>query len=144
LDARSEALYGAWLCGVALGSAGMALHHKLCHVLGGSFNLPHAETHSIVLPHAMRYNHDAAPEAMRRIARALGGADAPGAIYDLEAGLGIPMKLAEIGMREADLERAARLAAGAPYPKPREVEYAPLLALLGDAWHGRRPAPARS
>jgi alcohol dehydrogenase class IV len=144
LDARSEALYGAWLCGVALGSAGMALHHKLCHVLGGSFNLPHAETHSIVLPHAMRYNHDAAPEAMRRIARALGGADAPGAIYDLEAGLGIPMKLAEIGMREADLERAARLAAGAPYPNPREVEYAPLLALLGDAWHGRRPAPARS
>ena len=144
LEARSEALYGAWLCGVALGSAGMALHHKLCHVLGGSLNLPHAETHSIVLPHAMRYNHDAAPEAMRRIARALGAADAPGAIYDLEAGLGIPMKLAEIGMREADLERAARLATAAPYPNPRKVEYAPLLALLREAWHGRRPAPARS
>ena len=144
LDARTEALYGAWLCGIALGSAGMALHHKLCHVLGGSFNLPHAETHSIVLPHAMRYNHDAAPQAMRRVARALGAADAPGAIYDLEASLGIPMRLADIGMPQDGLERAARLATAAPYPNPRKVEYAPLLELLRDAWQGRRPAPARS
>ena len=64
LEARSEALYGAWLAGVALGSTGVALHHKLCHTLGGSFNLPHAQTHAIVLPHAARYNRDAAPEAM--------------------------------------------------------------------------------
>ena len=75
-----EALYGAWLCGVALGSAGMALHHKLCHVLGGSFNLPHAETHSIVLPHAMRYNYDGAREAMARVERALGSAVRAGAV----------------------------------------------------------------
>jgi alcohol dehydrogenase class IV len=139
LDARSDALYGAWLAGIALGSAGMALHHKLCHVLGG-FGLPHAETHSIVLPHAMRYNRDAASDAMRSIARALGEKDAPGAVWDLESRLGIPMKLSEIGLKEADLERAARIATEAPYPNPRKVEYGPVLALLNDAYSGRRPA----
>ena len=72
LDARSRALYGAWLGGVSLGAVGMALHHKLCHTLGGTFNLPHAETHTVVLPHAVAYNAAAAPEAMDRIARALG------------------------------------------------------------------------
>lgn len=139
LESRSDALYGAWLCGVALGSAGMALHHRLCHVLGGSFNLPHAETHSIVLPHAMRYNYDAAREAMIRIERALGTAPASRAIYDLEAKLAIPMKLSDIGMKEADLERAARIATEAPYPNPRKVEYAPVLELLRNAYSGRRP-----
>src|SRR6184192_4078107 len=74
LEARSSALYGAWLAGMTIATTGNGLHHKLCHVLGG-FGLPHAETHSIVLPHALRYNRDAAPEAMARIAKALGGTD---------------------------------------------------------------------
>lgn len=140
LEARTEALYGAWLCGIVLGSAGMALHHKLCHVLGGSFNLPHAETHSIVLPHAVHYNHRAAPEAMARIEKAIQGKNAAAGLYDLERNLGLPLGLADIGMKEADLERAARIAAEAPYPNPRKVEYAPVLALLQDAYHGRRPS----
>ena len=139
VNARSEALYGAWLAGVSLGTAGMALHHKLCHTLGGSFNLPHAETHAIVLPHAARYNRDAAPEAMARVARALGAPDAPGGLYDLEAKLGLSMRLSEIGMREADLERAARIATESPYPNPRPVEYQEVLALLRGAYEGRRP-----
>jgi alcohol dehydrogenase class IV len=139
IASRSDALYGAWLCGVVLGSAGMALHHKLCHVLGGSFNLPHAETHSIVLPHAMRYNQEAAPDAMTRIRRAIQANDAAEGIWDLEKGLGLPMGLADIGMKEADLERAARIATEAPYPNPRQVEYAPLLQLLRNAYEGRRP-----
>jgi len=139
LSSRSEALYGAWLCGVALGSAGMALHHKLCHVLGGSFNLPHAETHSIVLPHAVRYNHDAAPDAMARIRRAIQAEDAAGGIYDLEKRLGLPLRLADIGMPEAGLERAARIATEAPYPNPRKVEHGPVLELLRNAYQGRRP-----
>jgi len=143
LEGRSDALYGAWLCGIALGSAGMALHHKLCHVLGGSFNLPHAETHSIVLPHAVRYNQDSAPEAMLRIKRAIGAAEAAGGIFDLEKKLGLPLRLADIGMKEADLERAARIATEAPYPNPRKVEYVPVLELLRDAYQGRRPS-ARS
>jgi maleylacetate reductase len=139
MEARSAALYGAWLAGVSLGSAGMALHHKLCHTLGGSFNLPHAETHAIVLPHAARYNRDAAPEAMARVARALGAQDAPTGLYDLEVKLGMKMKLSQIGMSEADLARAARIAVESPYPNPRPVDYAGVLALLRDAFEGRRP-----
>src|SRR5204862_7694902 len=72
LDARAEALYGAWLAGVVLGSVGMAVHHNISHVLGGTFNLPHANVHTIVLPHAVAFNRDAVPEAMRRVAEALG------------------------------------------------------------------------
>jgi alcohol dehydrogenase class IV len=140
LAARSEALYGAWLAGIALGSAGMALHHKLCHILGG-FGLPHAETHSIVLPHAMKYNSEAAPAAMTRVARALGeSGSVPGVMWDMESKLGIAMRLQDIGMKEADIERAARIASEAPYPNPRKVEFGPVLALLRDAFEGRRPA----
>jgi len=139
MDARSDALYGAWLAGAALAVAGVALHHKLCHTLGGSFNLPHAETHSIVLPHSARYNRDAAPEAMARVARALGASDAPRGLYDLELRLNLKMKLSDIGLREVDLERAAKLALESPYPNPRPVEYEGVLALLRAAYEGRRP-----
>jgi len=138
--ARSEALYGAWLAGISLGSAGMALHHKLCHTLGGTWNLPHAETHAIVLPHAARYNRDAAPGAMARIARALGTKDAPTGLFDLEVKLGLKMKLADLGMKAADLERAADLATQSPYPNPAPVEKAAVRALLEAAYTGRRPA----
>jgi alcohol dehydrogenase class IV len=138
LDSRSEALYGAWLAGMSIATTSVALHHKLCHVLGG-LGLPHAETHSIVLPHAMRYNAQAAHEAMGRVARAIGAADAPAGIWDIQQALGIPMRLADIALEEADLERAARIAVAAPYPNPRKVEYAPVLELLRNAYLGRRP-----
>jgi alcohol dehydrogenase class IV len=138
IEARSAALYGAWLAGATISTTSVALHHKLCHVLGG-LGLPHAETHAIVLPHAVRYNYEAAREAMARLERAIGARPAFQAIHELEAGLGIPMKLAQVGMKEADLERAARIAAEAPYPNPRKVEYAPVLELLRDAYSGRRP-----
>jgi maleylacetate reductase len=137
LEARSSALYGAWLAGLTISTTGNALHHKLCHVLGG-FGLPHAETHAIVLPHALRYN-SVAGEAMRRIARAMAVDDAPSGIWELEQRLGLPMKLADIGMKKDDLERAARIAVQAPYPNPRKVEYAPVLELLRNAYEGRRP-----
>jgi maleylacetate reductase len=75
-DARSDALYGAWACGVCLGSVGMSLHHKLCHVLGGTFDLPHAETHTIVLPHAVAYNESAASQSMGRVAEVLASTSA--------------------------------------------------------------------
>jgi len=138
IEGRTAALYGSWLAGMTISTTSVALHHKLCHVLGG-FGLPHAETHSIVLPHAMRYNQDAAPEAMARIRKSLGGQEAAKGLYELERQLGLPMRLADIGMKEADLERAARIAVEAPYPNPRKVEYAPVLALLRDAYEGRRP-----
>ena len=140
LAARSEALLGAWLCGAAFATTSLGLHHKLCHVLGGTFNLPHAETHSIVLPHAIRYNHDAAPDAMRRIARGLGTDDAATGIYDLEKKLGLRMKLADIGMPADGLARAAKMATDSPYPNPRPPAYDAVLALLHDAHQGRRPS----
>jgi maleylacetate reductase len=95
LEARSEALYGAWLAGSALAAVGMALHHKLCHTLGGSFDLPHAEVHTIILPHATAYNRAGAPAAMARIARALDAEDAATGLYDLAASLGVRQSLAE-------------------------------------------------
>ncbi|MEX0637767.1 MAG: maleylacetate reductase [Burkholderiales bacterium] len=138
MEARGEALYGAWLAGMSL-NTGIALHHKLCHTLGGTWNLPHAETHSIILPHAVHYNRDAAPEAMARIARALGAEDAAQGLYDLEVRLGLKMRLADLGVPESDLERAARIALEMPYPNPAPVTYEGVLELLRNAHAGLRP-----
>lgn len=139
--ARSRALFGAWACGTCLGSVGMSLHHKLCHVLGGSFGLPHAETHTVVLPHAAAYNAAAAPAAMVCIARALGAEDGPAGLFALARQLRAPASLRELGMTEAALDEAAELAVASPYPNPRPIERAALRALLDDAFHGRAPAP---
>ena len=139
LEARSHALYGAWLGGMALGSVGMALHHKLCHTLGGSFNLPHAETHTVVLAHATAYNAAAASEAMTRVARALNAASAAAGLYDLAAALGAPLSLAALGMKESDLDRAADIAVQNPYYNPRPVTREGIRALLQSAFEGRRP-----
>ena len=139
LNARGDALYGAWLCGVVLGNVGMALHHKLCHTLGGSFNLPHAETHTVVLPHALAYNAAAAPQAMARIAQALGGTSAARSVFDLARDNGAPVALKDIGMRAADLDRACDIAAQNQYPNPRPLERAALRQLLQNAFDGMRP-----
>ncbi|WP_321950874.1 maleylacetate reductase [Burkholderia cenocepacia] len=139
LDARGQALYGAWLCGMVLGNVGMALHHKLCHTLGGSFDLPHAPTHTVVLPHALAYNAAHAPDAMQRIARAIGTDDAARGLYALARDNGAPISLKAIGMREADLDRAADLAAANPYWNPRPIERDGLRALLQDAFDGSLP-----
>jgi maleylacetate reductase len=137
--ARSDALFGAWLCGTCLGAVGKALHHKLCHTLGGSFNLPHAETHTVVLPHAVAYNAPAAPEAMARVAHALGASNAAQGLFDLGKSLGAPTALGEIGMREADLDRAAELATVSPYWNPRPLDRVAIRALLEDAFYVRQP-----
>ena len=138
-DARSDALYGAWLCGIALGSASVAIHHKLCHVLGGTFDLPHAETHAVILPHAIAYNAAAAPQAIGRVARALGVASAASGLYDMASAAGAPASLRDIGMPESGLDRAADLAVANPYWNPRPIDRVAIRALLDDAWHGRRP-----
>ncbi len=137
--ARSDALYGAWLCGMCLGSVGMALHHKLCHVLGGSFDLPHAETHTVVLPHAFAYNAAAAPDAADRIARALGGKAAPLALFDLSGALGAPRSLKSLGMPEDGIEKAADIAVRNPYWNPRPIERNAIRDLIARAWAGEPP-----
>jgi maleylacetate reductase len=137
---HDEALYGAWLCGTVLGSVSMALHHKLCHVLGGTFDLPHAETHTVILPHATAYNAPGGEGAMQRIARALGAPSAARGLYDLAKRLNAPLTLKELGMPEAGLDKAADIAVSNPYPNPRKLERLAIRQLLDDAFHGRRPA----
>lgn len=139
LEARSDALYGAWLCGSVLGQVSMGLHHKLCHTLGGSFDLPHAEVHAVVLPHALAYNAAHAPQAMARIARALGVADAAQGIQQLALRNGAPVSLQAIGMPAGGLDRAADLAAQNQYPNPRPLDRAALRALLQRAFDGTPP-----
>jgi alcohol dehydrogenase class IV len=139
LQARTDAFYGAWLCGIVMGSVGMALHHKLCHTLGGTFNLPHAQTHTAVLPHALAYNAPAAPEAMAKIAQALGGASGPAAVFDLAKSNGAAVALRDLGLKEADLDKACDIAVQNQYPNPRSLDRAALRQLFQNAWEGVRP-----
>ena len=140
LPARSDALLGAWLCGTVLAATGMALHHKLCHVLGGSFGLPHAETHAVVLPHAVAYNEAAAADELQPLAEALGGGRPGAALQAFALDVGAPTSLEALGMAEADLQRAADLATRNPYWNPREVTRDGVRALLDAAWRGDTPA----
>lgn len=141
LDARSDAQYGCWLGGMALGSVGMAMHHKLCHTLGGSYNLPHAETHTVILPHVIAYNASHVDHAVKAIKRALGTeeSDVAGCLFDLIKSLGAPTSLAELGMKEEDLDQAADIATKNPYYNPRSIEKNLIRELLGNAFSGKRP-----
>jgi maleylacetate reductase len=139
LEARSDALYGAWLCGSVLGAVAMGLHHKLCHTLGGSFDLPHAQVHTVVLPHALAYNAIHAPEAMRRIARALNAERAAGAVFDLARRQGAAVALKDLGMPADGLDRVADLAVRNAYPNPRPLERMAIRELLQHAFDGTRP-----
>ncbi|GAA3673889.1 maleylacetate reductase [Nocardioides ginsengisoli] len=137
-DARARALQGAWLCGACLGATTMGLHHKLCHVLGGMLDLPHAETHAIVLPHVAAYNLTAAPEADAVLRRALDTSDVPGALSELGARVGAPDALVALGVDHADLARVADEVLAAPYSNPRPPTRAELGAILEAAWRGPR------
>ncbi len=139
LDARGQTLYGAWLCGTVLGQVGMALHHKLCHTLGGSFDLPHAETHAIVLPHAIAYNARAVGEQLRPICEIYGATNAGSSLHAFASEVGAPMALRDLGLKESDLDKAAELATSKPYPNPRPVERDAIRALLQAAWAGEPP-----
>ena len=139
IEGRSECLYGAWLCGTVLGNVGMALHHKLCHTLGGTFNLPHAETHTVILPHALAYNARAVPGVMRRIAVAIGAEEAATGMWHLAKSLGAPIALRDIGMQQEGIARAVELATTAAYPNPRPLEADALRGLLERAFAGEPP-----
>ncbi|MCZ6486878.1 MAG: maleylacetate reductase [Gammaproteobacteria bacterium] len=138
-DARAKALYGAYLAGSALAAVGMSLHHKLCHTLGGSFDLPHADVHTIILPYATRYNAEATPEAMQRICRAMGTEDAAQGLYDLNRSIGAKSGLKDLGFEENDIEKAADIATQNPYANPAPVTKEGVIKLLTDAYHGVRP-----
>jgi maleylacetate reductase len=140
VDARADALYGAYLAGAVLAVSRMALHHTVSHVLGGTYGLPHGPINAALLPHVVRFNAPAAPGALRRIAGALGVDDAAGGIYDFAVSVGAPTSLAAIGMKEPSLSEAARLSAQSVTWNPRPVGENDILAILQDAFAGRRPA----
>ncbi|PYB74184.1 maleylacetate reductase [Rhizobium wuzhouense] len=137
-EARAEALYGAWLCGTVLGTVGMALHHKICHTLGGSFDAPHAETHAVMLPHTAAFNAEAAQAELAAAAELFGGSIG-GGLWDFAKSIGAPLSLKEFGLVEADLDRAADIATENPYWNPRPIDRASIRTLLQKAWEGVRP-----
>jgi alcohol dehydrogenase class IV len=139
VDARAKALYGAWLCGICLGSVGMALHHKLCHAIGGTFDLPHAETHTVVLPHALAYNAPAIPSVMTSLAERLETDDPAKALYDLAGRIGAKRALAELGMPASGIETVTDRALSNPYWNPRPLTEAGLHGLISRAYAGDAP-----
>lgn len=137
-DARAEALYGAWLCGTVLGTVGMALHHKICHTLGGSFDTPHAETHAVMLPHTAAFNAEAAQAELSGAAELFGGSIG-GGLWDFAKSINAPLSLRDFGLDEADLDRAADIATENPYWNPRPIDRMSIRTLLQQAWEGVRP-----
>lgn len=137
IAARSDLLYGAYLAGSAFAVAGSGLHHKICHALGGAYDLPHAATHAIVLPHVLAFNAPAAPDATQRIGRALGSDDPVSALHALAARVGIPRGLRELGMRKEQVDEAAdKVADAVPADNPRPVNRAALAGIIHAAWAG--------
>jgi maleylacetate reductase len=133
---RGAALQGAWLAGYALGLVQMGLHHKLCHVLGGSFGLPHAETHAVLLPYVASYNRGAAEEEMAALGDFLESEDTPSGLLDLAKNIGAPLSLEELGFEASNIDAAASLAVRNEYPNPREVTESGVRELLSAAFAG--------
>ena len=140
--AHADALYGAWLCGAVLGATTMGLHHKLCHVLGGTFGLPHAATHTVVLPHVLAHNLPAAPAAAAALAAALGEPDVPRALWALVGRLDGPRSLADVGLPADGVAEVVRQVLAVPYANPRPVVGDEVAALLRRALAGEAPAAA--
>lgn len=136
---RSAALYGAFLCGASLGNAPMGIHHKICHVLGGTYNLPHGDVHAAVLPYAMAFNRDAAPHAMSQIAAALGATDAAAGPLQLNSAVGAPKNLVDLGFDTANIDEVADIVAQTRFPNPRPVTVQGVRALLDAASAGQLP-----
>ncbi|MFD7996791.1 maleylacetate reductase [Streptomyces mexicanus] len=136
---RSGALYGAWLAGTCLGATSMSLHHKLCHILGGTFDLPHAPTHAVLLPYVLAYNLPAAPAAAAALCGALGCDDPVAAVQTMTGSMGAASSLRELGLPKEGIEAVVEQAMSQPYANPREVDRGELHVLLHAAFEG---APA--
>lgn len=143
LEGRSNLQYGAFLAGSALGSVGMAIHHKICHVLGGTYGLAHGDANAVMLPHVVAYNGVAEPEVIDALSSSLDGAEPAVALYDIARILGAPASLAELGVAEADLDDAAEMVVTNGGYNPRSIELGWIRRLLDDAYRGRRPDSKR-
>jgi alcohol dehydrogenase class IV len=140
LDGREHTLYGAYLSAVAFASAGSGLHHKICHVLGGRYDLPHAQTHAIVLPHVLAFNAPGAPDAERLIAAAFDADRAIDGLQTLRTMLDAPQALRDVGFRREDIpDAAAAILPAVPANNPTPVTTDSLQRLLLAAWNGADP-----
>jgi maleylacetate reductase len=140
IDGIERTLYGAYLAAVSFASAGSGMHHKICHVLGGMFNLPHAQTHAVVLPHVLAFNAPNAPEAERRIAAGFGSATANTGLAALRKAVDAPVALKDYGMPEEGIAKAvAPILAAVPANNPTPVNDDNVAALLRAAWEGALP-----
>jgi alcohol dehydrogenase class IV len=133
---RGDLLYGAWLCACCLGATTMGLHHKLCHTLGGLFNLPHAQMHTIILPYVLGFNSAAVPDTMARLGRALNVSDPSCALFELQQVCAAPLALRDIGMPREGIGPAVEQLMANPYKNPRLIEADAIETLLVDAWFG--------
>ena len=143
LEARGTALRGAWLCGAVLGATTMSLHHKICHVLGGTFNLPHAAVHTVMLPYALSLTLPGAPDALSAMQRVLQEQDVPKALFDFSARLGAPTSLAMIGMPMGGVAEVVRQVMATPYASPRTVTANDIFNIVEQAMAGESPALPR-
>lgn len=139
MNARAQLTYGAWLAGSCLGATTMSLHHKLCHVLGGLYDLPHAWTHAVLLPYVMRYNLAAAADVRERLARALGSDDPPRAVVEKLGKHGMRRSLADLGMTADQVARAVEHTVASGYANPREVTATAVTRILSAALRGDDP-----
>jgi alcohol dehydrogenase class IV len=140
IDGRELTLYGAYVAAVAFASAGSGLHHKICHVLGGMFNLPHAQTHAVVLPYVLAFNAPFVPEVEQRMAAAFDAPSALDGLQRLRNRVDAPRALRDYGLREGDLSAAVEaVLAAVPPDNPRPVTATNLDLLLRAAWEGREP-----
>jgi maleylacetate reductase len=147
LDARTGVLRGAWLAGWALGSTAMGLHHKLAHVLGGRYQLPHAGVHSALLPHVAAFNAAAVPVPFARAARALGVGEPEAvgpALFELAAQLGAPTSLADLGLDHESIPEVAKIIAANPVANPRDYTEENVVVLVEQAYRGSIPMPERN
>ena len=141
LTAREQVLYGGMLSGYCVTLAGIAIHHKLCHVLGGHHGIPHGESNSVVLPYAVAYNETAAPQAMEHIKRAMGTTSASGGIFDFASEIKVPKSLKELGMNVEDLDIAAEETVKTTPYNPKPVDIKSVREMLQQAYEGIRPVP---
>ncbi|MDA0707917.1 MAG: maleylacetate reductase [Proteobacteria bacterium] len=139
LMAREQVLYGGMLSGYCVTLAGIAIHHKLCHVLGGHHGIPHGESNSVILPYAVAYNETSAPKAMEQIKKAMGTISASGGIYDFATEINVPKSLKELGMKEEDLDRAAKETIETTPYNPKPLDFKSVREMLQHAYEGIRP-----
>jgi len=140
LSVRGDLLYGAYLAGTVIATVGVGIHHRTCHVLGGSFGLGHAAANAVVLPHAIAYNAPEIPGIIGRMADAMGTSDPAAATYDLMAAAGLPLSLESLGLPGSAVDEAAALVVAETHANPRPVDVASVRAMLDAAWRGVRPS----